>query len=1139
MAELDAKRYKLIIEALEYKVRNKDNKFASRYKGWDYMGRNGIFWTARRNFPQIYNRQHPEQTYESEIKFAEAIVRAHQLKLDPVLEKFFDDVEAPTIGEQTAAIIDQAIKQEAPPPPKPPSTAAIQKTPTLQHPIPPKEDEENRAKEATSESTPPTLAPPTITPNALPESFVPIPANQPKQPSLAKSLGQLFNRQAKEPNRGKGAARESLPSERLDQLPAEPTTQSQRRFSFSRVFSTFKPAATFAGGRLSTLGPGFKVLSTRVGLNLSSMGAGLLNGLSGGANGMGNLLGRGLNSSGPRLPAKYSSSLRGIANKVGGNKKWLWLLLLFLIVFIIMNGGGFFPSGLGINSCKFTNGDESLSINSSRLQGILQEVSAKSQIPSAVLASIAMHTNKDFTSSANNDNEAFSGKLNDRGTDCKSFGATREGGLGLMQVRRNDPSDPSQTGLKLGAKLAGLDNPDDPSKLTLANFCDIRINVYLAAGVLTAKNGQPPQKGSDINRTACSYFPNPFCAYGLLNKYNYGQEVQTDTERCPQGGSGGGGTIPGGSGDLSLCKFTRSGNPLHIASTILQGWIKTAADAEGISPYVLASVAMHESQEFVSHAENDHDAITSGKYPNPGKKFCAGPDDNRIDHGVKGNKDDPCTDEDPPGSRTAQAFGLMQLVDIYHTNDGDLTDIKNNLAYAAKKLKADGITKTPDQTQINDAIKKYHASCIYESSGEDFSYCDEVWDDTQRCIANQPINPGPGPIYNSPDGCIASSHLPPVLDEYEYPMCAVGNTFAYPSTPYTGNACVAPTYTPVSYSVPAGKRCSAVICGSGVTTCGPASGAMILQSIGIASSVQKVATDWQADKAFSAVGVTVPNIPGALNKEYAGQIEASYSVVHTADAVANLISSTHNPIMVSAYYDNNAKTAGGLDKRQTAGNSTDGGISLSNNGQGHMVTVWQVCGDSAEASIKNRVFINDPVLGEQYSVPTSQFNTAISLSSRGEAISVKTLNVEPPPTTTNFLKPTSGTITLCYGSTESPYSADHKHKGIDIASGLDTPIYAADIGTATVGFDPDGPGSRGNYVIINHGENIRTHYFHLTRAEVRSRQLVNKGDVIGYMGRSGDATGVHLHFAISRGGEYEYIDPSPYIDLTCKKNEHF
>ena len=749
MAELDAKRYKLIIEALEYKVKNKDNRLANRYKGWDYMGRNGIFWTARRNFPQVYNKQHPEQTYESEIEFAEAIVRAHNLKLDPVLEKFFDEIEAPTIGEETAAIIDSALKQEAPPPSKSASTTTAQKAPTPLRSVPPKEN-----RETASESTPPTLT----SPNPISESLIEIPANQPNQTSLSEESTGNLNK----PTRAsrikqtikrvkKTISRENIPREIIDHLPAEPKSQAQRRFSFSKVFSAIKPVTTFAGGRLSNLGPGFKTMSTRIGLNLGSMGSGLLNGLSGGANGMGNLLGRGLNSSGPRVPAKVGSSLRGIAGKVGGNKKWLWLLLLFLIVFIIMSGGGWFPPGLGINSCKFTNGDESLAVNSSRLQGIFQEVSAKSQIPSAVLASISMHTNKDFTSSASNEHEAFKGLLNEKKTDCKSFGATREGGLGLMQVRRNDPSDPSQEGLKLGAKLAGLENPEDPNKITLSNFCDIRINVYLAAGILTVKNGgTPPQKGSDINRAACGYFPSPFCLYGLLNKYNYGQDVQTDTEKCV---SGSGGVIPpgGGSGDLSKCTFTRSDNPKLIKSTILQGWIKAAADAEQISPYVLASVVMHESQEFVSNAENDHDAIQTDHFCNPGLIFCE--KDGQVLHpkvalGEDTSKDFPCSAEEiAGGARNAQAKGLSQLVDIFNQDKGDLCSITNNLAIAAKKLKADGITTTPDQTQINKAIDAYYNSCNYGS----FSYCNEVWDDTQRCIANQP--PPPLPVSGVASSC--------------------------------------------------------------------------------------------------------------------------------------------------------------------------------------------------------------------------------------------------------------------------------------------------------------------------------------------------------------------------------------------------
>lgn len=181
-----------------------------------------------------------------------------------------------------------------------------------------------------------------------------------------------------------------------------------------------------------------------------------------------------------------------------------------------------------------------------------------------------------------------------------------------------------------------------------------------------------------------------------------------------------------GAADISSCKFTRAGNPQLIKSSILAGWISDAAATAGIPPQVLASVAMHESQSFVANADNNHDAIKTDNYCNPGIKFCE--KNGQVLHSISG-KDDPCTpDEISDGAKTAQAFGLMQALDIYNTGK-DLCKITENLAIAASKLKADGITAQPTQEQVNTAIKRYYNSCNYES----YNYCNEVWTDVQSC----------------------------------------------------------------------------------------------------------------------------------------------------------------------------------------------------------------------------------------------------------------------------------------------------------------------------------------------------------------------------------------------------------------------
>ena len=97
------------------------------------------------------------------------------------------------------------------------------------------------------------------------------------------------------------------------------------------------------------------------------------------------------------------------------------------------------------------------------------------------------------------------------------------------------------------------------------------------------------------------------------------------------------------------------------------------------------------------------------------------------------------------------------------------------------------------------------------------------------------------------------------------------------------------------------------------------------------------------------------------------------------------------------------------------------------------------------------------------------------------------------------------------------------HKGIDISrSGIyGAAIVAADSGKviqAGYGNYGTGYGGYGNVVAIDHGGGYSTLYGHMSRVAVSKGQQVQKGQVIGYVGSSGDATGPHLHFEIRVNG---------------------
>lgn len=97
------------------------------------------------------------------------------------------------------------------------------------------------------------------------------------------------------------------------------------------------------------------------------------------------------------------------------------------------------------------------------------------------------------------------------------------------------------------------------------------------------------------------------------------------------------------------------------------------------------------------------------------------------------------------------------------------------------------------------------------------------------------------------------------------------------------------------------------------------------------------------------------------------------------------------------------------------------------------------------------------------------------------------------------------------------------HKGIDLAHPDGTPIGANNAGTvSSAGTASDGA----NYVIVNSGNGYEQIYWHLNQpSHLKKGDVVNEGQLIGYMGSTGHATGPHLHFGLRKAGTSNYVDP--------------
>ena len=101
----------------------------------------------------------------------------------------------------------------------------------------------------------------------------------------------------------------------------------------------------------------------------------------------------------------------------------------------------------------------------------------------------------------------------------------------------------------------------------------------------------------------------------------------------------------------------------------------------------------------------------------------------------------------------------------------------------------------------------------------------------------------------------------------------------------------------------------------------------------------------------------------------------------------------------------------------------------------------------------------------------------------------------------------------------------HHHQGIDISATKGCPVYAtADGVVASVERDR---GGYGKYVVVNHSSGYSTLYAHLSEIHARVGAQVRAGQVLGEAGKTGRASGAHLHYEVRQHGRP--IDPKPFL----------
>lgn len=194
--------------------------------------------------------------------------------------------------------------------------------------------------------------------------------------------------------------------------------------------------------------------------------------------------------------------------------------------------------------------------------------------------------------------------------------------------------------------------------------------------------------------------------------------------------------------------------------------------------------------------------------------------------------------------------------------------------------------------------------------------------------------------------------------------------------------------------------------------------------------------------------------------------------------------------------------------------------------------------DSLEAELQKRVKEKQRLLDsvqkqkqENESELMDMYEVYVNLASQEIAILKEKQRVEFSSTQPEegFIMPARGDLTSGYGPRWG-----RLHAGIDIADeSPDSSVVAAASGTVIRSYYS---ATYGNCVLITHkikGKTFTTLYAHLEKSTVITGQSINKGEMLGYMGNTGDSRGKHLHFEIHEG-QWNYeksnsVDPLQYV----------
>ncbi len=108
--------------------------------------------------------------------------------------------------------------------------------------------------------------------------------------------------------------------------------------------------------------------------------------------------------------------------------------------------------------------------------------------------------------------------------------------------------------------------------------------------------------------------------------------------------------------------------------------------------------------------------------------------------------------------------------------------------------------------------------------------------------------------------------------------------------------------------------------------------------------------------------------------------------------------------------------------------------------------------------------------------------------------------------------PVEGRLGSSFGERQDPFNGEGAfHAGVDIEAPMGTPVRATADADVTEAAQVPGYGRE---VVLDHGHDVKTVYGHLSRIDVMPGQHVIRGQIVGFVGESGRATGPHLHYEV-------------------------